>query len=179
MTRSIADRDGTWLLFGGPYSNLQATEALLDEARRLGIPPERTLCTGDLVAYCGNPVETIDLVRDSGIAVVMGNCDEQLGNGAADCGCGFDPESSCARLSSDWYGYATSVVRTDQREWLSRLPARVDIAIGGFTLAAIHGDAEAVNTFVFATTPNELKRRTLASLGCDGVIGGHCGLPFT
>ena len=28
-------------------------------------------------------------VRDSGIHVVMGNCDEQLGLSAADCACGF------------------------------------------------------------------------------------------
>ncbi len=69
------------------------------------------LCTGDLVAYCGDPVATIDLIRDAGIPVVMGNCDEQLAAGASDCGCGFDPESACARLSADWYAYANAVVR--------------------------------------------------------------------
>jgi predicted phosphodiesterase len=172
-------RDRTWLLFGGPYGNLQATQALLAEARRLAIPAHRMLCTGDLVAYCGNPVETIDLIRDSGIGVVQGNCDEQLGAGAADCGCGFDPGSACARLSADWYAFADSVVRPDQRRWLATLPARIDLTIGGLRFAAIHGAAGSVNSFVFAGTDDGEKRRSLDALGCDGVIAGHCGLPFT
>ncbi|MCE2933960.1 MAG: metallophosphoesterase [Hyphomicrobiales bacterium] len=171
--------DRTWLLFGGPYGNLQAMEALLTEARSLGIPAERMLCTGDLVAYCGDPVETIDLIRDAGIPVVMGNCDEQLAAGANDCGCGFDPESSCARLSADWYAYSNSVVRADQREWLATLPKRIDLEIGGRSLAAIHGSARAINEFIFAGTPGSTKQDSLDALGCDGVVGGHCGLPFT
>jgi len=172
-------RDRTWLLFGGPYGNLQATQALLAEAGRLGIPPDRMLCTGDLVAYCGNPVETIDLIRDSGIAVVGGNCDEQLGASASDCGCGFEPDSACARLSAAWYAFADSVVRPDQRRWLASLPGRIDLQIGGRSLAAIHGSAHSINSFIFAGTPEGEKRRSLDALGGDGVIGGHSGLPFT
>lgn len=171
--------DRTWLLFGGPYGNLQATQALLAEARSLGISSERMLCTGDLVAYCGDPVATIDLIRDAGIPVVMGNCDEQLAAGAADCGCGFDEDSACARLSADWYAYANSVVRPDQRSWLATLPKRIDLEIGGRSLAAIHGSARLINAFLFAGTPADAKEDSLDALGCDGVIGGHCGLPFT
>jgi predicted phosphodiesterase len=171
--------DHSWLFFGGPYGNLQATQALLAEARSLGVPPERILCTGDLVAYCGDPVATIDLIRDAGIAVVMGNCDEQIGAAAADCGCGFDPGSACARLSADWYAFANSVVRADQRTWLAGLPRRIDLRIGMWSFAAIHGAAHSINEFIFAGTPESAKAKSLDLLGCDGVIGGHCGLPFT
>lgn len=171
--------DQAWLLFGGPYGNLQATQALLAEAKLLAIPPERILCTGDLVAYCGNPVETIDAIRDSGMSVVMGNCDEQLAASANDCGCGFEPGSACAKLSADWYSYADSVVRPDQRQWLATLPKRIDLTIAGRTLAAIHGSAQSINTFVFQGTPDSEKRHSLEMLECDGIIGGHSGLPFT
>ena len=178
MDRCDMDHDQTWLLFGGPYGNLQATEALLAKAKFLAIPPERILCTGDLVAYCGNPVETIDAIRNSGISVVMGNCDEQLAAGATDCGCGFEPGSACANLSIDWYAYADSVVRPDQRQWLATLPKRIDLTIAGHKLAAIHGSAQSINTFVFQGTPDSEKRHSLDVVGCDGIIGGHSGLPF-
>ena len=79
------------LLFGGPYSNLEATRAVLAEAERRQIPPERIVCTGDVVAYAADAKATVDLVRESGIRVVMGNCEEALSVGAADCGCGFAP----------------------------------------------------------------------------------------
>src|SRR5262245_4893009 len=171
--------DGPVLVFGGPYSNFHATKAVLAEAKRLKIPRERIICTGDMAAYCGDPVATIDLVRESGIHVVMGNCDEQLAMGADNCGCGFPSDSLCERLSSAWFMYANSVVRADQREWLGQLPRRFDLEIAGRHLAVIHGSVSVINRFVFATTPTGIKRGEIELSACDGVIGGHCGLPFT
>ncbi|OYV85079.1 MAG: radical SAM protein, partial [Acidiphilium sp. 21-68-69] len=91
--------DGPVLVFGGCYSNLQATRALLEAAKAHEIPPERMICTGDVVAYGADPQACAALIRDHGIATVMGNCEEQLGAGAADCGCGFTEGSSCDRLA--------------------------------------------------------------------------------
>ena len=172
---------GPVLIFGGPYGNLQATRAVLTEAQRLGIGPERIICTGDLTAYCADPVATIAIVRDSGIHVVMGNCDEQLAGDAQSCGCGFPAGSACEALSAGWFAYANAHVEAGQRAWLAQLPRRIDLAIGGRRLAVIHGSVSRINQFVFATTPASLKREELALAGrdCDGVIGGHCGLPFT
>src|SRR5690242_7041503 len=171
--------DGPALVFGGPYSNLQATAAVLAEAARLGIPPARIICTGDLVAYCGDPVATIDLVRAAGIHVVIGNCDEQLGASGADCGCGFPEGSACERASTAWYAYADAQVGGDDRAFLAALPRRIDLVIGGRRLAVIHGSVGRINQFVFASTAAAIKRRELDLAGADGVIGGHCGLPFT
>ena len=56
---------GPVVFFGGPYSNLQATQALLAEAEAQGVPPGNLICTGDIAAYCAQPVETITLLRDS------------------------------------------------------------------------------------------------------------------
>ena len=171
--------DGRALVFGGPYGNLQATQAVLAEAARRGIPAAHIICTGDLVAYCGDPAATIDLVRRAGIHVVMGNCDEQLGASGADCGCGFPEGSACERASAAWYAYADTHVDREARAWLSRLHRRIDLLIGGLRLAVIHGSVSRINQFVFASTPAAIKRREIDLAGTDGVIGGHCGLPFS
>jgi uncharacterized radical SAM superfamily Fe-S cluster-containing enzyme len=171
--------DGAALVFGGPYSNLQATAAVLDEAARLGIPPSHVICTGDLVAYCGDPVATIDLVRRAGIRVVMGNCDEQLAQGGADCGCGFPAGSACEHASAAWFAYADARVGRDDRAFLGSLPRRIDLVIGGRRLAVIHGSVRRINQFVFASTAAAIKRAELDRAGADGVIAGHCGLPFS
>jgi predicted phosphodiesterase len=170
------------LVFGGPYGNLQATRAVLDVARRLGIPAHRVICTGDLAAYFGDPVATIDLVRAAGIHCVMGNCDEQLASGADDCGCGFADGSACDRLSAEWFARADAAVGSDQRRWLGALPRRLDVMIGSRRLAVIHGSLSRINAFVFATTPLAEKADALAAgavEGCDGIIGGHAGMPFS
>ena len=64
--RDLGVLEGAVLLFGGPYSNLQAARALIDEAARRAIPAANAICTGDVVAYCGDPAETTALIRDWG-----------------------------------------------------------------------------------------------------------------
>ena len=103
------------LIFGGPYSNLQATQAVLAEASRRNIPGHRVICTGDVVAYGADPKACVDLVRDAGIGVVMGNCEEQLAADAADCGCGFAPGSEIVRHQA----HLPAAVMLASRSWLS------------------------------------------------------------
>jgi hypothetical protein len=102
MDHPVVPMDGPVLVFGGPYSNLEATRAVLDAAARRGIPPRRILCTGDAVAYGADAGATLDLLRRAGILLVMGNCEEQLGAGAADCGCGYAGGTACDRLAAAW-----------------------------------------------------------------------------
>jgi predicted phosphodiesterase/pyruvate-formate lyase-activating enzyme len=179
MQREALLFEGPTIFFGGPYSNQQATEALLSEARRLQIPPERIVCTGDVIAYCGNPEATAELVRSSGIHVVMGNCEESLAAAAGDCGCGFTPGSACDRLSTAWFSLADREIGAGLRTWMAQLPRRIDVEIGGSHLAVVHGGVERINRFIYASSAAAIKRAELDLAGVDGIIGGDCGIPFT
>lgn len=170
--------DGPVLVFGGPYGNLQATQAVIGEAARRKIPSSNIICTGDLVAYCGKPRETIALIRSAGIHVVMGNCDEQLGNGANDCACGYTSGSTCDLLSAQWYAYANGQLGDDERSYLRSLPKRIDTTIGNVRFAVIHGSVSTINAYVFSSSPDDGLRAELDQVDADGVIGGHSGLPF-
>ena len=175
--------DGPVLVFGGPYSNLEAARAIRAEAARLGIPPARTICTGDVVAYCADPGATVALIRDWGPPVVLGNVEEQLGAGAADCACGFTPGSACETLAAQWYAHAEREITADDRRWMAGLPRLIRFTLSGRRLAALHGGASRINRWVFASTPSEEKRAEMALAGAEGapvhgVVAGHCGLPF-
>ena len=61
--------DETMLIFGGPYSNYAATVAMQNRATELGILAERVICTGDIIAYCGEPC---DAGPDSGLGYTRG-----------------------------------------------------------------------------------------------------------
>lgn len=170
--------DGPVLLFGGPYGNLQATRAIRTEAERRGIPPERAICTGDLTAYCASPFETVELVREWGIRVVMGNCEESLANDSNDCGCGFEQDSVCALSSSEWFDYTNSRITRAQRDWMSRLPGALRFTLGSRSFRVVHGAPSRINKFVFPSTSRDEKLSELGLAGADVVIGGHCGIPF-
>ncbi len=177
--RDLGELEGPVLVFGGPYGNLEATEAVLAEAERLGIPPERTICTGDVVAYCADPRATVDALRAAGIPVVMGNVEESLATGADDCGCGFVAGSTCDILSLQWFGYARAAIDDEARAWMAALPRGLRFDLNGRRLHVVHGAPSSINRYVFASaTDNELEAE-LDAVGGDGVIGGHCGLPFT
>lgn len=171
--------DGPLLVFGGPYSNLQATRALRAEAERLGIPPRHVLCTGDVVAYGADPAATVALVRDWGIAVIAGNVEEQLGRGAGDCGCGFGSGTACDLASARWYRHADAHIDDAARAWMRSLPARLTVEIAGLRLAGLHGGATATNRFHFPSAADSDLAAEIDRTGADGVLCGHSGLPFT
>lgn len=172
----LGPMDGPVLVFGGPYGNLQAMRA---EARRLGIPAERCLCTGDVVAYCADPRATLDLIRAWGVPVVRGNCEDALAEGAADCGCNFTPGSVCDALSKQWCGFAGRRLGGDARAWMAGLPRSVRFTLAGRRVIAVHSGITDISRYVFASTDDTVKRGEAARAGADLVVGVHSGLPFT
>jgi predicted phosphodiesterase len=175
---NIGSETGPLLLFGGPYSNLQATRALQNKAAQLKISPNRIICTGDMVAYCADPVATLNLLRDWGIHVVMGNCEESLAANHPDCGCGFEAGTACSTLANDWYTYAQQQVTLEQQDWMRGLPHRLDFSWQGTSIAVCHASVDSINQFIFPSTPDAEKLRQLELAGTDVVICGHSGIPF-
>lgn len=180
----LGARDDAMLIFGGPYSNMQATVALLEVANRRGIAAGHMICTGDVVAYCADPVPTVAALRASGAVVVAGNCEQQLAADAGDCGCGFAPGSTCDRLSAGWYAHAGAALDRDARDWMAGLPDIVLFRHQGLRCAVIHGGATDVARFVWPTDPDDVFRQEIAAIKAvcgpvDRVIAGHCGLAFT
>jgi len=178
LTELVAD--GPLLVFGGPYSNLQATRAVLTEATRRGIPARRVICTGDVVAYGADAAACCDLIMASGIWVIAGNCEENLAADALDCGCGFEEGTACDLLSRAWYAHANRQVTAAHRAWMAGLPRRLMVRLpDGRRLAVLHGGSSDISRFIFASTPQEDLAAEIAATGCDGVIAGHCGIPFS
>lgn len=170
-------------LFGGPYSNAQATAAFFDALPAHGASPGTAICTGDVVAYCGDPRRTIDQVRASGCVVVAGNCERQLAQRAADCGCGFVPGTTCDTFSAAWYAYADAQVTGEDRQWMGMCPDIAVFSHQGQRYAVLHGGVSDVSRFIWSTSADRVFRREMEAvfdlLGpVDAVIAGHSGLPF-
>ena len=111
----LGDIQGPILIFRGAYSNLEATQSLIDAARANVILAEQCIFTGDSIAYCGNPSETLNLLRDFGCPMMKGNCEIELAAGSDTCGCGFEAGRTCDLLSRGWYAFANQQVSSNQR----------------------------------------------------------------
>lgn len=56
------------------HANLEAVEVCFEEIGKIN--PDRIICLGDLVDYCAEPIEIIDLIKKNCDIVILGNHDE-------------------------------------------------------------------------------------------------------
>lgn len=178
LSLDLGPLTGELVVFGGPYSNVQAVQALLSVAGT-----RRMICTGDVVAYCGAPVETVGLIRASGTAVVAGNCEQQLGAYALDCGCGFEDGTACDLLSAGWYAFANAQVSAEHRTWMAELPNMISFSHAGKRYAVIHGGLSDVSRFLWSVSANDAFHQEIALIEAkvgpvDVVLAGHSGIGF-
>jgi predicted phosphodiesterase len=176
---NLGSRSTPIISFGGPYGNVHAVRALRTEADRLSIPADHIICTGDIVAYGGDPEETVNEIREWGIAVVQGNVEQALAAASDTCECGYGERSACAVLSERWYAHCIASVSNDSKHWMNTLPTGLTLRLEDIAITVIHGGLRVINQFVFESTPESLKRAALDESGADLIVAGHSGLPFT
>lgn len=175
---NLGSLSGKVLLFGGVYSNLQALEKLKSIAEKQGIPPENSICTGDIVGYCGQPEEVVQLFKIWGAQSILGNVEIQLRDGAEDCGCDFRKGSRCDGFSQMWFPYAQSKLSKNSLEFIATLPDHITFRFAEKEVFVVHGDYFNVSEFVYKSTPWEKKQENFDEVKTDVIVGGHCGLPF-
>ena len=181
MNKKITDLGiikGKTLLFGGVYSNLQALEALKAIAEKENIPAENCICTGDIVGYCAQPEETVQLFKIWKAKSILGNVEIQLAESAEDCGCDFTEGSRCDGFSKLWYPFAQSKLSKNSIEYLATLPDYISFTYANKKVTVVHGDYFNVSEFVFKSTDWELKSKNFEATESNVIIAGHCGLPF-
>lgn len=167
MTDTIA-------LFGGVYSNHLALAALLEDAPRHGAT--QLFCLGDLGAFGPQPDKVFPLLHEAKIPVVQGNYDHSIGNGLADCQCGYtDPKDNYfARLS---YAYTFRNTAPENKLWMRDLPNEIRIERNGARILLCHGSPRKTNEFLWQTTTSAAFLEQLCDrYDADIIVGTHTGL---
>lgn len=179
ITKHIGSKKGDLLIFGGAYSNLQALRKMKQIAEEQSITAENVICTGDVVGYCAQPEEVVQLVRDWGVHVIAGNVEIQLREGEEDCGCDFREGSRCDTFSKEWYPFAKTQLSNDSIEWMKGLPDFITLEYSGMKGGVVHGSFFETSGYIFKSTDWSVKEKNVKALSADFVLAGHCGLPFS
>ncbi len=175
---NIGELEGPLLVFGGVYSNLQALERLIQIAQDKGIDPNNVICTGDVVGYCAQPVESVNLIREWGIHVIAGNVELKLAEGSEECGCDFTSGSRCDTFSRNWYPFAQSKMTEREINWMKRLPEFIRFSIANKEALVVHGSLFETSEFIFKSTDWGVKLPNFEKEKVEMILAGHCGLPF-
>jgi predicted phosphodiesterase len=161
-------------LFGGVYCNYLALEALLDDAAKRGV--QGLYCLGDLGAFGPFPDRVCENLRENRIPIVQGNYDNSIGNGLADCQCGYtDPRDNYfAKLS---YDYTFRNTRNANKIWLQKLPSEIRTQIGPYQMLLCHGSPRKMNEFLWESTTSDAFLHWLSQkYNADVIVGTHTGL---
>ncbi len=159
---------------GGVYSNHLALEAAVADARRRGV--DAIFCQGDLGAFGPNPDKVFPLLVDAGVQVMQGNYDNSIGEGLADCQCGYtDPrDNHFAKISYD-YTFANTSDRW--KAWMRELPESIRIELGRYRVLMSHGSPRKMNEFLWeSTTPTHFLERLCRDHEADVVLTTHTGI---
>ncbi|MCI0460696.1 MAG: metallophosphatase family protein [Gemmataceae bacterium] len=163
-------------VFGGVYSNYLALEAALHDARQRDV--EAIYCLGDLGAFGPHPDRVFPLLREHGVRCIQGNYDHSIGNGLADCQCGYtDPrDNHFARLS---YEYTFAHTSPANREWMKALPEQRRLRLGRYRVLLCHGSPRKMNEFLWeSTTPTHFLEQLCARHEAGVILATHTGMKW-
>jgi diadenosine tetraphosphatase ApaH/serine/threonine PP2A family protein phosphatase len=163
-------------VFGGIYSNYLALESALGDARARGV--DAIHCLGDLGAFGPHPDRVFPLLRDHGVQCIQGNYDNSIGNGLADCQCGYtDPrDNHFARISYQYTFHHTSPAH---RAWMKELPGQRRLRLGRYRLLLCHGSPRRMNEFLWeSTTPTHFLDHLARAHDSDVILATHTGIKW-
>jgi predicted phosphodiesterase len=163
-------------VFGGVYSNYLALGAALRDVSARGA--DAIYCLGDVGAFGPFPDRVFPLLHEHGVQCVQGNYDDSVGNGLADCQCGYtDPrDNHFARLS---YEYTLTHTGPANRAWMKGLPAYRRVQFGRYRLLLCHGSPRRTNEFLWeSTTPTHFLDHLTAEHDADAILATHTGIKW-
>jgi putative phosphoesterase len=165
----------TIALFGDVHGNHVATAAVLADIDTRA--PDHLVCLGDLVGYGAFPNETIDLVRQRDIPVIMGNYDDGIGFERGDCGCAYKDadEKANGERSVAW---TTKAVTAGNKAWLCGLLPDYRLMVHGVRIRVVHGSPRRINEYLFEDRDPASLARIAANADCDVLVFGHTHVPW-
>jgi predicted phosphodiesterase len=163
-------------VFGGVYNNYLALAVALADVKQRGV--DAVYCLGDLGAFGPHPDHVFPLLRDGGVLCIQGNYDNSVGNGLADCQCGYtDPRDNYfARIS---YEYTFKNTAPENRAWMKELPLQRRVSLGGYRVLMCHGSPRKMNEFLWeSTTPTHFLEHLADAHQADVILTTHTGIKW-
>lgn len=125
------------------HANLEALEACLAKLDKL--KPDKLVCLGDMVDYCAQPNECVELIKNNADVVILGNHDEAQFNYAL-----AEGFSESAHISSV---HTRSVIKSEYAEYFKTLPNSFSME----ELLFVHASPKALPGYKYILTPEAAK----------------------
>lgn len=153
-------------VFSDVHGNAVALRAMLADLDRV----DALVCLGDVAQGGAQPAESLDLVRELGCRVVLGNADEFLLR---------VPEESAEPLTERQLAvreWSLAQLSPDQLDFVRSFEPTVETDVGGSRLLCFHGSPRSNEEVLLPSTPHGDVAAALD--GADAYAGGHVHLQY-
>lgn len=166
----------TLAFFSDVHANLAALRAVLQDIGERGVKQVYSL--GDLVGYGPHPNGVIDLVRQAGVALVLGNYDDGVAFERGDCGCYYATKDA-RRIGEASYAFTEARVTPERKAWLRGQPREGRLEVAGRRLLLVHGSPRRINEYLSADRDTRTFTRLAAQVDADVLLFGHTHVPWS
>ena len=137
-------------------------------------------CTASAISapFGPHPDRVFPLLHDHGVLCIQGNYDNSVGNGLADCQCGYtDPrDNHFARIS---YEYTFNRTNPENRAWMKELQMQRRVRLGDYRVLMCHGSPRKMNEFLWeSTTPTHFLEHLAVAHEADVILTTHTGIKW-
>jgi len=160
-------------LIGDVHANLQALEAVLEDARKRR--SEAVWNVGDFVGYGQFPDAVVQRLNGRGISSIIGNYDQKVLEFPA------NKESWRQTKMPEKYlafGWAYAHLSAESRRFLRTLPQQLLLSVQGVRVLLTHGSPASDEEHLGPDTPPDRLARLAESVDVDVVLCGHSHQPF-
>jgi predicted phosphodiesterase len=166
------------------HANLPALQAVLEHINDRG-DTDATYHLGDLVGYAPWPNETVSLLKGVRVEGIAGNYDSTVATDYKHCGCKYEDERQ-EELSHLSYEWTRTHCSRETKQFLGRLPFRIDLRTGGGhqagpTVILVHGTPTLNTLYWTEDRPDSFCLKMAEMAGArkgDVICFGHTHKPW-
>lgn len=151
------------------HSNLEALQAVLNHIKLQRI--KTILVAGDLVGYCANPNEVIQLLQKEKAVMIAGDHDAHVLT--------LKDLSWFNEFAQQALIYTNRVLTKENKAFLKTLKETYETTVDGRKIFMVHGSPDDhLKEYVYAKTPDPTLLAMLNKAKADILILGHTHQPF-
>lgn len=150
-------------LISDVHANMPALDAVLADIAARGV--DRVVCLGDIVDLGPEPCETVQRIRDAGIACVRGNHDHLT-------------EPTPLPLLERVKDWTAAQLSDDDRTWLDGLPLELRLDLDGVDLLCVHATPRNDCDQLLSCTPVDDVHAMLQRARFQVLAMGHTHVPM-
>jgi putative phosphoesterase len=144
------------------HANLVALESTLADIKTQSIT--NILCLGDVGNFGPQPKETLELIREIGCPVVMGNSDANV----------LKPRQvEKDRLILEVESWCAEQLQDEHKAFVRTFKPIIELELDNLKILAYHGSPKSYNDPITATTSDEVLETYFANYKADIFMGGH------